>query len=154
MLDPFLTSQRIITECNAEISQQEPNVATKLMIDAKHCVERKSCTLCNCVGASGLTLDGLQQHHIAGKLHGQPNFNDTLTVCRLCHQFLTDHQRAWLLSRNEPSIRVSSYFFGWADIFDLLHCMSKKLLFKNLATRFRAKGYDIRNMRRRQKPIV
>ena len=152
MNDGFLIALRLVKESESDNkSQENPNLdIVNLLIDAKDCVERRFCILCQFVGVSSNTTSNLQQHHIAGKVYGQPNFHDTITVCDQCHNFLTDHQRAWLINLKDPPLRLSSYFFGWANIFDLLYYMSEISLFENLARRFRAKGYDIRNVQPRR----
>ncbi|MGO9643680.1 MAG: hypothetical protein ACLPY5_02915, partial [Candidatus Bathyarchaeia archaeon] len=150
MNDGFLIALRLVAESDNK-SQEKSNLDTvKLLINAKHCVEQRFCTLCQFVGVPFVTSSPLQQHHIAGKVYGQPNFYDTITVCDQCHSFLTDYQRAWLINRKAPPLRLSSYFFGWANIFDLLYYMSEISLFENLARRFRAKGYDVRNVQQRR----
>lgn len=152
MNDVLLIALRLVAESECDNkSQENPNAdVTKLLNDAKHCVEQRFCILCQFVGVPSITMGRLQQHHIAGKVYGQPNFCDTITVCGQCHKFLTDHQRSWLINRKDLALRLSSYFFGWANIFDLLYYVSAIPLFENLARRFRAKGYDIRNVQPRR----
>jgi hypothetical protein len=79
---------------------------------------------------------------------GKPNFPDTLTLCRFCHGYPCDHQRAWLLCRRDKRTKLSCFFFGWADVFDLISNRSGQLCFQRLASRFRAQGWHIRNNRK------
>jgi hypothetical protein len=85
----------------------------------------------------------LQEHHVAGKVRGQPNFNDTMTVCSSCHEPLCDRQKSW--QPTEHGHELPSWFYGWADVFDLLYEKSNTEFFACLARKLRFKGWDMRN---------
>jgi hypothetical protein len=108
----------------------------KLFKDAEQCVHLGHCVVCKIAQASQ-TDSELEEHHIAGRVRGEPNFPDTVTVCGLCHEYLSDHQKDWLVYRKNAAHRLSSYLFGWADIFDLLYQRSGRPCFLNADTTIR-----------------
>jgi hypothetical protein len=116
----------------------------KLVEDAEHCTRHDCCVVCLTAEVPQASCR-LEEHHIAGKVLGEANFPDTMTVCDRCHRYLSDHQRAWLLCCRDEAIRLSCYFFGWADVFDLLRRLSGTPDFERLAEKFRCQGYYIRN---------
>jgi hypothetical protein len=73
------------------------------------------------------------------------NFPDSITVCRQCHEDLSDHQKDWLVCGRSHSEKLSCYLYGWADIFDLLNQKSGRPCFLSLARKFRSQGWHIRN---------
>jgi len=115
----------------------------KLIKDEEHCTGHDCCVICQTAEIPQASCR-LEEHHIAGKVLGEPNFPDTITVCGRCHGYLSDHQRAWLLCCKDDATRLSCYFFGWADVFDLLHKLSGTPDFERLAQKFRCQGYYIR----------
>jgi predicted nucleic acid-binding Zn ribbon protein len=116
----------------------------KLFKDAEQSVHLGHCVVCK-IAQVPQTDSELEEHHIAGKVCGRPNFPDTVTVCGPCHEYLSDHQKDWLVHRRDSAHRLSSYLFGWADIFDLLCQKSGRPRFVTLARRFRSQGWHIRN---------
>jgi hypothetical protein len=124
----------------------EPDVLdfAKLFKDAEQCVAVDHCAVCR-IAQVPQTDSELEEHHIAGRVRGQPNFPDTVTVCGLCHEYLSDHQKDWLVHRRDSAHRLSSYLFGWADVFDLLCQKSGLPGFLRLARRFRSQGWHVRN---------
>jgi len=116
----------------------------KLFKNAEQCVHSDRCVVCG-IAQVPQTNAELEEHHIAGRVCGQANFSDTLTVCRRCHEHLSDHQKEWLVPKRDVAHRLSSYLFGWADIFDLLNQKSGRPCFLSLARKFRSQGWHIRN---------
>ncbi len=119
-----------------------------LLKDAEQRVHYEYCVICK---VAGLSIDrNLEKHHIAGRV----NFHDTITVCSRCHDHLSDHQKYWLLRRNDKEFRSSAYIFGWADVFDLLHERTSSSYFLGLAQKFRSQGWRIRNKLRERRKAV
>jgi len=112
----------------------------KLFKDAEQCIHSDRCVVCE---IAKVTQDAseLEEHHVAGKM----NFPDSTTVCRKCHEHLSDHQKDWLVPKRDVAHRLSSYLFGWADFFDLLYQKSGRPCFLSLARKFRSQGWHIRN---------
>ena len=152
--DVFLIALRLIAEVSGNRSQEDPYLdVAKLLSEAKGCARSGFCVPCRFVGVyNPAPTSKLQQHHIAGKVRGIPNLDHTITVCGQCHKFLTRRQLVWRFSSTDDSVRRSSYFFGWADVFDLFFQMSEVPYFENLAHRFRVEGHYVRNrlLERRQ----
>jgi hypothetical protein len=148
---PFLTDQtlmalRIMHQVTiGDLTERMRSRIVKLIVEAERYSRHSKCQICELVPQLNTSPRQFQQHHVAGKVHGEPNYPDSITVCPDCHELLSDVQRSWLVSRKDPAMRLSSYFFGWADVFNLLAQKSGKKFFRELATRFRAKGYHIRN---------
>jgi hypothetical protein len=124
----------------------------RLFKDAEQCVRADHCVVCQ-ITQNPQGDSELEEHHIAGKTRGEPNFPDTITVCNRCHRYLSDHQRAWSSCSKNDAARLSSYFFGWADIFDLLYKLSGTSGFEKLAEKFRSQGYYIRNALRERRHV-
>jgi hypothetical protein len=145
-LDRVLTALRLIVEVEETGQLTELNISdlVKLVKDAEQGIEHDYCLICRTTGATQADPH-VEQHHVAGKVVGEPDIPDTVTVCGDCHNYLSDHQRAWLIHSRDRAYRFSSYFFGWADIFDLLFVMSGVSSFKRLAEKFRSQGWHIRN---------
>jgi hypothetical protein len=146
--DALLIALKLI----AEVIEEEPLEGleycnlSKLLKDAQECLNFPYCILCHITGRWPRQKSIiLQQHHVAGKVQGNPNQPDTISVCQRCHDYLSDHQRSWLLYRKDQVTRLSCYFFGWADIFELLSNKSGLLYFERLGARFRSQGFYIRN---------
>lgn len=117
----------------------------RFLVEADRFCRHSTCQICELAAQPKVNSRKLQRHHVAGKVRGEPNYRDSVTVCNRCHESLSDVQRSWLVSRKDPATRLSCYFFGWADIFTLLAQKSRKKFFHDLASRFRAKGHHIRN---------
>ncbi len=116
--------------------------------DAEQHVHYEYCVICK---IAGLSIEcNLEEHHVAGRV----NFPDTITVCSRCHNHLSDHQKYWLLRRNNKEFRLSAYIFGWADVFDLLHEKTTSPYFLGLARKFRSQGWHIRNKLRERRKAV
>jgi hypothetical protein len=116
----------------------------KLVKDAEQRIHSDCCVVCRIAQVPQANCRR-KEHHLAGKVLGQPNSPDTMTVCDRCHGYLSDHQRAWLLCCKDDATRFSCYFFGWADVFDLLYKLSGTTDFERFAEKFRCQGYYIRN---------
>jgi len=118
----------------------------EFVVEANGFNKHSTCQICGLAAQPPTNSGRVQRHHVGGKVHGEPNYPDSITVCVSCHKSLSDVQRSWLVSRKDPATRLSCYFFGWADVFTLLAQKSnKKEFFHKLASRFRAKGHHIRN---------
>jgi len=144
-----LEHDRVLLAIKLVIESDEPGDLNGLDLvglfkDAEQCGHSDHCAVCEIAKVS---QDGpeLEEHHIAGKIRGEPNFPDTITVCLRCHEHLSDHQKDWLVDRNDPAVHLSSYLYGWADIFDLLYHKSDRPGFLRLARKFRSQGWHIRN---------
>lgn len=87
----------------------------------------ESCVLCNLLGEQ--SYGNIEEHHLAGKL----NYPDTVTVCKICHQDLSEMQLKWLESERN---NISSYLLGWADIFYILWIKSRKNFLRALSRKF------------------
>ena len=83
----------------------------RLMKEAEQQVAARYCVVC---GRSDIPLE---QHHIAGKA----NLPDTLTLCRTCHDELTNiYQPKWIPWADSERDPLECYLLGWSDIFHLL----------------------------------
>ena len=146
--DRILEARRLIAEVDDEATRSSELISldlTNLLKDASDCKNRDYCVVCQIIGKPANPRTGLQEHHIAGKVYGQPNFSDTIPVCTdSCHRHLSEFHDAWYSRSTNTSTRLSCYFFGWADIFLLLHIRSGLPYFEILAAKFRAKGRDLR----------
>lgn len=81
----------------------------------------------------GLNRIPLEQHHIAGRI----NFPDTITVCRKCHDELTNiYQPKWLQIRNTERKPLEYYFLGLSDILHILWCKNANQYFYQLSKIF------------------
>lgn len=112
-----------------------------LIKQAEQHIRYQNCATCKISGASQINQK-LEEHHIGGKA----NFDDTVTVCLDCHDFLSDHQKAWLPTKKTRSNEIISYFLGWADIFDLLYKKTMVFCFLKLARKFRSQVYHLRSL--------
>ena len=139
----MLMASRLTVEASGS-TEPEGIDLPRLFKDAEQCVRANHCVVCQIAQAPQGNSE-LEEHHIAGKIRGDPNFPDTVTICGHCHEYLSDHQKAWLLCCKAEAARLSCYFFGWADIFDLLYKLSGASGFEKLAEKFRCQGYYIRN---------
>lgn len=119
------------------------NKIVKLVKDATQNITNNFCVLCKIAGYSS-SYDGLEQHHLAGKINSKPNFHDTLTVCLDCHRYLSDHQKEWLPTKKKKSSKIASYYYGWANIFDLLYMKTSLFHYMKLADKFRFYAYHLR----------
>jgi len=142
MGDLLLAVLRLMTEAIGDDQTLQSKISdlVKLFKDAEQSVSRDHCVVCRLANTDQGDCS-LEQHHIAG----ESSFPHTITVCNGCHTYLSDHQKSWLILWQDSSLRVSSFFFGWAIIFDLLHMKTWLLGYERLATMFRAQGYYIRN---------
>jgi hypothetical protein len=145
-LDRVLTALKLGIEVQESQGLAAFNIENfvKLVKDAERRTKHDYCVVCLTAEVPQASCR-LEEHHIAGKVLGEPNYLDTMTVCDRCHAYLGDHQRAWLLCCKDDVTRLSCYFFGWADVFDLLHKLSGTPDFERLAEKFRSQGYYIRN---------
>ena len=145
-LDRVLTALKLGIEVQESQGLPGFNIENfvKLVKDAEQCIHSDCCVVCR-IAQVPQTSCRLQEHHIAGKVLGKPNYPDTMTACDRCHAYLSDHQKAWLLCCKDKATRLSCYFFGWADVFDLLHNLSGTPDFEKLAEKLRCQGYYIRN---------
>jgi hypothetical protein len=84
----------------------------KLAVEASDSSRHSICQICELVAQPKTNPRQLQQHHVAGKVDGEPNYPDSVTVCTSCHEWLSDFQRSWLVSRKDPATQLSYYFFG------------------------------------------
>jgi len=137
----------LVLKLAVEVSRSQEGKSVdlaELFKDAEQCVHLNHCVVCK-IAQAPVTDSELEEHHIAGRVRGQPDFPDTVTVCGLCHEYLSDHQKDWLVYRKNAAHRLSSYLFGWADIFDLLYHKSGRPSFLSLARRFRSQGWHVRN---------
>jgi hypothetical protein len=141
--DRVLSALALAAEFEASLRLNGFDLA-KLFKDAEQSVRCDHCIICKAAQVTQADLR-LEEHHIAGRVRGQPNFPDTVTVCGLCHEYLSDHQKDWLVHRRDSAHRLSSYLFGWADIFDLLYQKSGRPSFLSLARTFRSQGWHLRN---------
>jgi len=141
--DRVLLLLKLMLELDTSVIQSDLlNSVVKVVKEAQLCVRSSYCVVCRIVRVKeGDPI--LQDHHVAGKVRGRPNFDDTTTVCSSCHESLCDRQKRWHLT--EPGYRLSSWFYGWADIFDLLYEKSESEFFACLARKLRSKGWDMRN---------
>jgi hypothetical protein len=141
--DRVLLALRLAMELGQSVKTSDLDLA-KLLKEAEQNVHLGYCVVCK-IAQVPQTDSELEEHHIAGRVRGQPNFPDTVTVCGLCHEYLSDHQKDWLVHRRDSAHRLSAYLFGWADIFDLLYERSGELCYLRLARRFRSQGWHVRN---------
>ncbi len=142
MNDLLSVALRLIIEAIGDDQNLQSKIPSlvKLLRDGEQCVSHDHCVICRNAEIDQ-TSRIIEQHHIAGRA----GLSCSTTVCRNCHEYLRDHQRAWLLCRRDKRSKLSSFFFGWADVFDLLAKRSGQLFYENLAEKFRAQGWHIRN---------
>ena len=83
----------------------------RLMKEAERRVAATYCVVC---GWSGVPLE---QHHIAGRA----NLPDTISLCKLCHDELTNiYQPKWIPWADSERNPLECFFLGWSDISHLL----------------------------------
>lgn len=109
-----------------------------LVIEAYKQTVSNRCVLCR---LTGKTSDALEQHHIAGR----NNWPDSLSVCLSCHNRLTENQKKWQNDLSNDRIRLSSYFDGLRDLFELLWELTGESHYRALAKRFTDQAWSIRN---------
>jgi len=80
--------------------------------------KRNECEICN-------SNKKLEQHHVRGKKHG----NETITVCRDCHEILTNKQRLWPDTENKGAFLE----LGLIDICGLKYEKTGQEIFKLIA---------------------
>jgi hypothetical protein len=132
------------------LNQQVRSDVIRRIKNAERRVQNSGCIICWITGDYPRPLDlTLVQHHPAGKIRNVPNYPDTITVCGHCHQFLSDHQETWRACGRSLRTRLSSYLFGWADIFELFYNKSGEKYCEALARKFRAQGSYIRHSRQK-----
>jgi hypothetical protein len=145
--DRILIALRLIAEVEDEarlFTKFKDHNIVKLIKEAEEAIPKSNCTLCHVSGKPQPTQK-LEQHHISGKLRGIPIYPDTITVCPVCHAFLNDHQRSWLKNKKGNGDQSSNYFYGFADIFELLYNKTGQLYFGILARKFRSQAWHLRN---------
>ncbi|HYW01588.1 MAG TPA: hypothetical protein VE862_08970, partial [Candidatus Acidoferrum sp.] len=97
--DQILEARRLIAEVDDETTR--PNELhsldlTNLLKEASECKNPDYCVVCQIIGKSANPRTRLQEHHVAGKVYGQPNFSDTIPVCtEPCHRCLSEFHDAW-----------------------------------------------------------
>lgn len=102
----------------------------RLMKEAEQQVAARYCVVC---GQSS----SLEQHHIAGKA----NLPDTLTLCRTCHDELTNiYQAKWIPWADAERHPLECYFLGLSDIFHLLWQRTRNRYFYELSKIFALNG--------------
>ncbi|MFC1506399.1 hypothetical protein ACFLQ6_04940 [Thermoproteota archaeon] len=137
--DRVLMAFKLTSEVDDEVKRPEEFDLVKIIKNAEQQTIYDNCILCE-ISVVSQSDSKLEQHHIAGKI----NFNDTITVCLECHDFLSKHQKYWLPKKKSSLNRLSSYFYGWADVFDLLHNKTGSSYFENLANKFCSQAYHLR----------
>ena len=154
-LDRALIALRLIMEMQetGRFNESVMSALIQLIKDAQQCVDHDYCVICR-IAFFRQVSSTLQTHHVGGKVRGEPNFPDCLPVCGKCHKYLSNHQRSWLVNQADNAPRLSSYFFGWADVFDLIGRKSKASDFEELAEKFRSQGWYIRNNLRRKSEMM
>jgi len=80
--------------------------------------KRNECEICN-------SNKKLELHHVRGKKHG----NETITVCRDCHEILTNKQRLWPDTENKGAFLE----LGLIDICELKYEKTGQEIFKLIA---------------------
>jgi hypothetical protein len=96
----------------------------------KQAEQQSVATRCMVCGADDVPLE---RHHIAGR----PNFRDTISVCKRCHDELTNiYQPKWLPWRNAERDPLECYFLGWSDIFHLIWQRTRRRYFLELSKTF------------------
>lgn len=147
LTDRALEALRIMNQVmiGDPVTERTRSRIVEFVVEADTFNRHSTCQICELAAQLKTNPRQLQQHHVAGKVRGEPNYPDSITVCTSCHESLSDIQRSWLISRTDPATRLSCYFFGLADIFTLLAQKSGKKFFRKLASQFRAKGHYIRN---------
>ncbi len=134
---------KLISQVESEVKRLEELDLVKLIKNAEQQTNYNNCILCE-ISDIPKSNSKLEQHHITGKI----NYNDTITVCLECHEFLSDHQQDWLPIKKCKADLLPSYFFGWADIFDLLYNKTSSLYFLKLARKFRSQACHLRRTTR------
>ena len=137
--DRVLMAIKLISEIENEVERPEELDLVKLIKNSEQQTNYIDCILCEISGVSQ-SNSKLEQHHISGKI----NYSDTITVCLECHDFLSKHQKYWLPKKKNSPNRLSSYLYGWADVFDLLHTKTGITYFERLANKFCSQAYHLR----------
>lgn len=153
IIDRVLTALRLITEVEERgdgPATLRELILTRLIKDAEQSTRHDHCVICEVAGEHKRVSD-LQQHHIAGKFNGRPNFEDIITVCSRCHDYLSDHQKSWLNSQRDPASKLVSYLCGWSDVFELLFSKTGLFYFRDLASKFRSQAWHLRNASRKKR---
>ena len=120
-----------------EIMDSEYEDALKWITDIIENSQRskqKECEICN-------SNKKLEQHHIRGRKHG----NETITVCKECHETLTENQRLWDRSWLNPNAENKDAFLerGLIDICELKYEKTGQEIFKRIAEQLkRGFSYD------------
>jgi hypothetical protein len=96
----------------------------------KQAEQQSVATRCTVCGTNGVTFE---QHHIAGKV----NSPDTVTLCKSCHDELTNiYQPKWLPWKDSERDPLECYFLGWSDIFHLIWQGTRHRYFLELSKTF------------------
>jgi len=96
--------------------------------------KRNECEICN-------SNKKLEQHHVRGHKHG----NETITVCKKCHDTLTVNQRLWNASWLDPNVENKDAFLerGVIDILELKYEKTGQEILKLIAEELkRGFSYD------------
>jgi len=107
-----------------EILDKEYQDALEWITDIKENPNRPKRNDCEICGRSNKKLE---LHHVRGNKHG----NETITVCRDCHEILTNKQRLWL-DRNAEN-KDAFLERGLIDICDLKYEKTGQEIFKLIA---------------------
>jgi len=111
----------------------------RLIVEAYRQVDSRRCMVCKIVGKPNNAQ--LEKHHIAGR----SQWPDALTVCISCHNLLTEKQKKWQNDIDDSRIRLSSYFNGLSDIFDLLWEFTGEEHLHRLSNEFMNRAWSIRH---------
>ena len=99
----------------------------QLIKEAEQQLAAPHCVTC------GQAASSLEQHHVAGAA----NFPDTTSLCKACHDEITNiYQAKWLPWRDADRDRLECYFLGWSDVFLLLWRQTGRLYFRELSKAF------------------
>jgi hypothetical protein len=73
----------------------------------------------------------LELHHVRGCKHG----NETITVCKKCHEYLTNKQRLWDWLWLDPNVENKYVFLkrGLIDICELKYKKTGQEIFERIA---------------------
>jgi hypothetical protein len=111
-----------------EIIDAEKKEALKWITDIIENPDRlkqEECEICNS------STKKLEQHHVRGHKHG----NECITVCRECHEILTNNQRLWDRSWLDPNAENKVAFLerGLIDICELKCNKTGKEIYRLIA---------------------
>jgi len=92
-------------------------------------IKKQRCEICN----SKEDLCDLELHHISGRKHDYR----TITVCLVCHRWLSDKQKIWdkrWLEKNQTEYFIQAFFLlGLQNILELKTIKTGNSIYKKLA---------------------